>query len=239
MSNPFRRLVVLTAMLVTGMGCGGGPYYRLDWSLPDTVTLVPGESATIPVTVRRVASVQGETHITLQNAPDGVTLAPDVTIPEGQDSVSATPTLSVATGTGVSLQSVSQMLLVAEDPANDFASGSRIYLSVLAPPAPQPEFSVSVEPRQVDFSPGQRKEVTLTVTRAEGFTGPLTVSLDTPVKRITVDPLTFSPDQTTATVSVRVEAGVSPIPVPARLVVTSEAGAKASTGMTFNVRQVN
>jgi hypothetical protein len=165
-----------------------------------------------------------------------VTLAPAFSLPEGQDTVSATPTLAVAADTPAQLQTVQELVLVARDPANDIATGVRIALVLLAPPAPQPDFSLAVEPRQPDLNAGTRRPVTVTVTRAAGFTGPLTITLEPPISRIQAEPLTLAGEQTTGTVTVIVEARTAPVPEVLRVVATAEDGRQASVGLTVNIR---
>ena len=149
MPYAIRCLTVLACALVAVAGCGGGQLHRLKWNIADTVTLAPGESIEFPITVRRVAPQQGEALITLDNAPAGVTLTPsEFYIPQGEDSVSVTATLAVAADTPAqNLQTVTVLLLVARDPTNDITTGARVYLSLIAPPAVQPDFSITVSPK--------------------------------------------------------------------------------------------
>jgi len=230
-------LAVITSALVAVAGCDGGPEYTVRWTVPDTVTLPPGESVALPFTVLREAENQGEVSITLEGAPDGVTLTPaEFSIPERQDTISAEPTLVVAADTPAPLQTVSDLVLVSRDPSNNFTAGARIYFSLLAPPAPQPDFSLSVEPRQLNLNVGQRRPVAVTVTRAAGFTGPLTLTLDSPNTRIQTEPLTLAGDQTTATVTVITDGRMARVPVATRFVATAEDGRVATTGFTVNLR---
>ncbi len=236
MPHSVRCLALVACALVALSGCEGGPSYTIEWSITDTVTLTAGESVALPVTVQREAENHGEARITLRNAPAGVTLTPsEFSIPEGQDTVTATPTL-VAAADAAPLQTVSEFALVAEDPSNNFTSGARVFLSLLAPPAPQPDFSLTVEPRQLDLNVGQRRPVTVTVTRAAGFTGPLTLRLDTANARIEAEPVTLAGDQNSATLTVITDGRLARVPVAARFVATAADGRQASTGFTVNLR---
>jgi hypothetical protein len=237
MPHAIRCLAVVACALVAAAGCDDAPYYSLAWSKADTVTLAPGESVALPVTVQREASSQGEARITLRNAPEGVSLTPsEFSIPEGESSVTATPTLSLVAEPSAQLQTVSEAFLVAEDPSNDFTSGARLYVALLAPPAPQPDFSLSVEPRQLDLNVGQRRQVTVTVTRAAGFTGPLTITLGSTSGLIQAQPLTLSGAQTSGTLEVSIDSRTPTVPVATRLVASAEDGRQATTGFTLNIR---
>lgn len=238
MPRVIRCLTVLACALVAASGCGERPFYSLEWTIPDCVTMTPGESTPLPFTATRTATNQGEASITFENPPPGVTLTPsEFTIPEGQDTVTATPTLAVASDTTAQLQKVHELLLVASDPSNNITPGVRFWLALVAPPAPQPDFSVSVEPRQVNLSPGQRKQVTVTVTRGGDFTGPLTITMETLLTSLHADPLTLNADQTTATLYVTADASApAAIPTTARFVATSTDSRRATTGFTFNFR---
>lgn len=237
MPNANRSLAVLACALVAFAGCESGPDYSIEWSITDAVTLAPGESVALPITVTRVAENHGPVRITLQNAPVGVTLTPaELVIPEGEDTLTATPTLSVAADTPATLQTVTPVVMRAEDPSNTFTSGARTYFSLLAPPAPQPDFTVSVEPRQLDLNVGQQRPVTLTVTRAAGFTGSLVISLESSSARLQINPLTLNGDQTTATATVITDGRMPQVPLATRFVATSEDGRRATTGFTVNLR---
>lgn len=232
-----RCLSLIACAFIALAGCDSGPSYSIEWTITDTVTMTPGETLALPFTVTREAENHGEVRITLDSPPAGVTLSPaELLIPEGQDTLTASPTLAVAADSSATLQDVSDIVLVARDPSNNFTSGARVYFSLLAPPAPQPDFSLTVEPRQLDLNVGQRRPVTVTVTRAAGFTGPLTVSLDSPSSRIQAEPVTLAGDQTTATLTVITDGRLIRAPQAARFVATSEDGRQATTGFTVNLR---
>jgi hypothetical protein len=232
-----RCLSLIACAFIALAGCDTGPSYSIEWTIADTVTMVPGESLALPFTVTRESDNHGEVRITLDNPPTGVTLSPaELLIPEGQDTLTATPTLTVAADSSATLQNVTDIVLVARDPSNNFTSGARVYFSLLAPPAPQPDFSLAVEPRQLDLNVGQQRPVTVTVTRAAGFTGPLTLSLDSPSSRIQAQPVTLAGDQTTATLTVITDGRLARAPQAARFVATAGDGRAASTGFTVNLR---
>ena len=76
----------------------------------------------------------------------------------------------------------------------------------------------------------------ITVARAPDFTGPLSITLDSPNGDIQAKPLTLAGDQTTGTLSVNVHSATSRVPVATHIVATSEAGRSATTGFTFDIR---
>ncbi|TSC33761.1 hypothetical protein [Corallococcus sp. Z5C101001] len=234
MSRPLPRLAILACALA--LGCGsGGPYYRLDWAGLDTVTVAPGDSVPYEIAVQRIADNLGEVKIRTAAAPQGVTFGPDFSIPEGETLVRTTATLTVSPSTRD--YGVRALQLIAEDPANNVTATGGISVALLEPPEPQPDFSIAVEPRQVNLIPGQRGVTTVTVTRAEGFTGPLVITLETPSKRLTADALTLEEGQTTAQIRVLPDRSLTGLPYIVKFVATAPDGRVAKTGFTFNVNQ--
>ncbi|MBN8228943.1 hypothetical protein JYK02_15645 [Corallococcus macrosporus] len=234
MSRPLRRLAFLACALA--LGCGGnGPYYRLDWGGADTITAAPGESVPYDIAIQRIADNLGEVRVRAASAPAGVTFGPEFSLPEGETVVNTTATLTVAPT--VTTYGVNALQLVAEDPANNVTATSGIAVVILQPPEPQPDFSISVEPRQVNITPGQSVLTTVTVTRAEGFTGPLTITLETPsnTSRLTAETVTLAPDETTAKVRVGADRSLSALPYVVKFVATAEDQRAAKTGFTFNL----
>ncbi|WP_375756786.1 hypothetical protein [Corallococcus exercitus] len=235
MPRPLRRLAFLACALA--LGCdGNGPYYRLDWGGADTITAAPGDSVPYDIAVQRIADNLGEVRIRTASAPAGVTFGPDFSLPEGETIVNATSTLTVAPS--VTTYGVNALQLVAEDPANNVTATSGISLVILQPPEPQPDFSIAVEPRQVNITPGQSVLTTVTVTRAEGFTGPLTITLEAPSPRLTAQTVTLAPGETTAQVRVAADRSLSALPYVVKFVATAEDQRAAKTGFTFNLNLI-
>ncbi|MCY1044080.1 hypothetical protein OV208_22375 [Corallococcus sp. bb12-1] len=235
MQRPLSRLTLLVCALVLDMGCGSGaPYYRLDWAGADTVTVTPGDSVPYDIAVQRIADNLTEMPIRVTGTPEGVTLGPDFVLPAGETIVNATLTLAVSAT--VTTYGVGGIQLVADDPANNVTASSGIAVVILPPPVTQPDFSVAVTPRQVDLIPGARAQTTVTVTRAEGFTGPLVITLESPTQRLTADALTLAEGQTSAQLYVTADRSLSLVPVVTRFVATAGDGRTASTGFTFNLR---
>ncbi|MFB1483247.1 hypothetical protein [Corallococcus sp. RDP092CA] len=234
MPRSFPRLAVLISALA--LGCGGNtPYYHLDWGGQDTVTAAPGDSVPYDIALQRIADNLGEVRVRAAVAPQGVTFGPDFSLPEGETIVSTTATITV--DPGVTSYGVNALQLVAEDPANNVTAQGNISLVILEPPEPYKDFSIAVEPRQVNVTPGQSAQVTVTVTRVEGFTGALTLSMETPsdTKRLGVDAITLAPGETTAQVRVTTDRSLDTLPYVVKLVATDEQGRTAKTGFTFNL----
>ncbi len=238
MNLPLRRAPLRSLLLMgcaLAMACGSdSPNFRMSFGLPDTITAIPGESLPVDITVQREGDDQSAFRINLTNAPEGVTLAPEIVLPAGEPSITTTATYTVAPETQA--RGLSRALLLATNAAETFATGANLFLVILPPPSPQPDFSVSVEPRQVDLFAGQNAKVRITVTRAEGFTGPVTVALDSPTRRITLPTVTIPADQTSVTPYIDTTRGMSRVPVAASIVATSEDGRQATTGISINVR---
>ncbi|MFP2959114.1 hypothetical protein ACLEPN_15030 [Myxococcus sp. 1LA] len=223
------------ACCALALSCGSdGPFFRLTFSLPDTLTAVPGESFPVEFTVRREGDDQSAFRINLGSAPEGVTLTPEIVLPENEESVTATATYAVAQDT--EFRGMTRVLLTAVNATETFATSANLFLVILPPPVAQPDFSVTIEPRQVDLFAGQNERVRITVTRAEGFTGPVTVSLESPTRRINMTEVTIPADQTFVEPYINTDRGMTRVPVAASIIATSEDGRQATTGVSVNVR---
>ncbi|MBN9687945.1 MULTISPECIES: hypothetical protein [unclassified Corallococcus] len=233
MPRSLPRLAVLISALA--LGCGGNtPYYHLDWGGQDTVTVAPGDSVPYDIAIQRIADNLGEVRVSASITPEGVTFGPPFILPEGETIASTTATITVAPS--VTSYGVNALQLIAEDPANNVTARGNISLVILEPPEPNEAFSISVEPRQVNVTPGQSGQTTVTVTRAEGFTGALTLSLETPgTTRLGSDPVTLAPGETTTQVRVTTDRSLNVLPYAVKFVATDETGRTAKTGFTFNL----
>ncbi|MCE9669435.1 hypothetical protein LY474_16615 [Myxococcus stipitatus] len=234
MTHLLRRSFLLLGCLLTAAACSDSPYYRVEVTVTDTLTLLPGESTTVDITVARVGETPGQVTLSLENAPEGVTMTPDVVLPTGQDTITVPVTFSVDGNT--SFRGTQSMTLLARDTGKEYASGYTVYVVVHDPPVPAEGFSVSVEPRQVDLFAGGEEAVVVTVTRAEGFTLPVTLTLDTPTRRISAEDAVVTADRTTRQLFINTERSTTRLPAPVRIIATAEDGQTASTGLTVNVR---
>ncbi|MCP3138949.1 hypothetical protein [Pyxidicoccus xibeiensis] len=234
MMSTIRRSLFLLGCMLAVSCASDRPFFRIGIQATDTVTLAPGESTPLEITLSREADFPGEVRLNLANAPAGVTLTPEVILPEGETSITASPTLAVAAET--TAQGMQRTQLLAEDAANDVAAGATLFLVILPLPTTQPDFSVAVAPRQVNLIVGQSTQVPVTITRAEGFTGPVTVTLTSPTTRVRADAATIAAGQSNTNLFVFTERSATPLPIPTTVVATSEDGRQATTGFTVNLR---
>ncbi|MBZ4332651.1 hypothetical protein NR800_34390 [Corallococcus interemptor] len=235
MPRSLPRLAVLACALA--LGCGGDtPYYRLDWGGEDTITAAPGDTVPYDIAIQRIADNLGEVRVRAVIVPEGVTFGPEFSLPQGETTFSTTTNVTVSRG--VTTYGVNPLQLVAEDPANNVTARGNISLMILEPPEPNEAFSVAVEPRQVNLTPGQSGQTTVTVTRAEGFTGALTITLESPSTRLTADPITLAPGETSAQVRVATDRSLTVLPYAVKFVATDETGRTAKTGFTFNLNLI-
>lgn len=230
-----RRSLFLLGCVLAASCASDVPFYSVQVDVIDTVSLVPGESTPVEITLTRVSETPGDVRLTLFNAPEGVTLSPDIILPGGEETLTATPTLAVAANT-TATPGLYRTQLLAEDQTNDRASGATFFIVILPTPASQPDFSISVEPRQVNLFAGQSDQVTVTVTRAAGFTGAVTLTLESPTGRVRADTTTIASDQTSTRLFLFTERSTTRIPVVTTLIATTEDGRTATTGLTINVR---
>ncbi|WP_240359036.1 hypothetical protein [Pyxidicoccus trucidator] len=230
-----RRSFLLLGCLLAAACTSDTPFYSVQVDVIDAVSLTPGESTPVEITLSRVSDTPGEVRLSLENEPEGVTLSPDVILPAGEDSITATPTLAVA-ATTTAEAGLYRTQLLATDEANDRAAGATFFVVLLATPAAQPDFSISVEPRQVNLFAGQSQQVTVAVTRAEGFTGVVTLTLESPTSRVFAAPTTVPAGTTAQLFLVATDRATTRVPVPTTVVATTEDGRRATTGLTINVR---
>lgn len=76
-----RRSLFLLGCLLAISCNSDSPYYRVQFTLPDTVSLSPGESEQFDMTVDRIGDQPGELRVDLVTAPEGITLSPRSSCP--------------------------------------------------------------------------------------------------------------------------------------------------------------
>ncbi|NPC84967.1 hypothetical protein HPC49_42960, partial [Pyxidicoccus fallax] len=127
MMSTLRRCLFLLGCVLAAACTTDAPYYQVAVTAPEAISLLPGESTPVEITLSRESNqTAGEIRLGLRNAPEGVTLSPDVVLPAGEATVTATPTLSVAPGTTAAGTQLT--LLYAEDPGEEIATGARFYV---------------------------------------------------------------------------------------------------------------
>jgi uncharacterized membrane protein len=173
-------------------------------------SVIAGSQATIGITITRGGSFTGAVSLAVEGAPAGVTanlsatsLAAGVTTATLTLQVSATvaagsyPITVRATGTGVSAASATSALLVTA--------------------AALPSFSLSAAPTAISVVAGQQGTSTLTIARAAGFTGSVTLVAEGAPAGVTASfsasPVTGTSSTLTFTVSAATAAGTYPITV--------------------------
>ncbi|AGC42740.1 hypothetical protein MYSTI_01392 [Myxococcus stipitatus DSM 14675] len=229
-----RRSLFLLGCLLAISCNSDSPYYRVQFSMPDTVSLSPGESTQFDLTLDRVADQPGELRVDLVGAPQGITLLPQVVLPEGSESITVPVTVSVAQDIQVS--GTQTTTLQAKDSGKDLISTATLFVVVLPPPTPAEGFSITTEDRTLDVFPGQNQLATIQVARTSGFTGALTLTLESSSRRILAKPLVVPAEQTSARFLIQTTDSATRLPQPITVIATSEDGRQAKLALTINVR---
>ncbi|MFY2556557.1 hypothetical protein ACN469_02840 [Corallococcus terminator] len=229
-----RRSLLILGCLFAASCNSNSPYYRVQITAPEVVSLTPGESANFDLTLDRVGDQPGELRVNLESEPEGITLIPEVVLPAGETTITQAVTLTVAQGS--QLTGAQRMLLLATDSVKDIASGATLYVVVLPPPQQQPDFSIAIEPRQMNLFAGQSEFVRVTINRIAPFAGPVTLSIESPTLRISAEPRVLTPEQTSVNFTINTETSTTRLPIAITIVATSEDGRQAKTGLTLNVR---
>jgi hypothetical protein len=234
MTSLIRRSLFLVGCVLAASCTSDLPSYSVQFAGPDAVTLTPGESAPLELTLTRFSTEEaGEVRLSVYDAPEGITLEPaESVLPAGEQTVTVTPTISAAQNAPAVGRT--ELYLLARDAANtSLQTLFSVFVVILEPPAPQPDFGISAEPRQITIFVGQAARPRVTVTRSQGFTGPVTLTLESPTLRIAADPVTIPADQTAATMNITTTTSTTAVPVPLRIIATSEDGRRATTGFTL------
>ncbi|NTX54067.1 MULTISPECIES: hypothetical protein [Myxococcus] len=229
-----RRSLFILGCLFAASCNSNSPYYRVQITAPEAVSLMPGESAQFDLTLDRVGDQPGELRVNLESQPDGITLTPEVVLPEGETTITTPVTVAVAQD--IQVTGTQRMLLLATDSVKDFASGATFYVVVLPPTVAQPDFSITLEPRQITVLAGANEFVGVTVNRIAPFAGPVTLTVESPTRRISAQPVVVAADQTTVNFLIYTQSSLTRLPVPITVIATSEDGRQAKTGLTLNIR---
>lgn len=167
---------------------------------PTSASVTQGQTASATVTVTRAGSFAGTVELTIEGAPAGLTATFS----------SATVAAGVTTST-VSLQAAAT-LAPATYPLTIRAKGAGVTdatttlgMTVAAAPPPPPSGSITLtRSGAVTLLPGQSGTATVTLARAGGFTGDVTLSVEGLQVGVTatVSPATLTANSTTATVTI-------------------------------------
>lgn len=90
------------------------------------------------------------------------------------------------------------------------------------------DFAFSIAPGAVSVQQGQLGQVTATLSRSGGFTGPLSATVEGAPAGVTVEPTTFAAGSTSARITVKASSSVAPGTYPITVRVTGE-GVAAKT----------
>jgi hypothetical protein len=229
-----RRSLFLLGFLLVASCNSNSPYYRLQFTMPWAVSLEPGQSTQFEVTLNRVGDQPGELRVNMESAPEGITMTPEIIVPEGEGITTQMVTVNVAQD--IAVTGAQRTLLLANDSGKDLVSGAELYVVVLPATTSQPEFSIALAQRQLTLFVGQSELTPVQITRAEGFTGPLTLSLESDSRRITAQPVVVPGDQASANILITTTTSVARIPVAVTVVATAEDGRTARTSLTLDMR---
>jgi hypothetical protein len=137
---------------------------------PQSLTLTPGSSGSLQLTLTPQGGFTGTVNLGLVGAPSGVELNPtSLTVSTGP--VSQTLTLSV--GTGVAPGNYALKLRAS---SGSLAKEVDLALTVSAPPS----FELTATPTSLSTRVGETALLTVTLTPREGFQGAVLVSLSAP-----------------------------------------------------------
>ena len=193
-----------------------------------TVSAARGASATVPITVTRGGGYTGTVALSATGLPSGVTAsfspaslagsATTSTLTLNVDNTAAggTSTITInASGTGVTSQTTSVTLTIPS-PAITLATGSSTGTIVQ----------------------GATTSIPVTITRTNGFTGPITLTVDSLPTGVTAAPLTIAAGATTGTLVLTATAGATPTTAPRSIIVrasgTGVTSQTATIGLTVN-----
>lgn len=176
-------------------GTGPNNYSLIIATSTSALSLAPGASATVDVTVTRGGGYPGNVTVVVQNLPAGVSgsCSPEV--------LTGTQTSSTCTVT------VSQGAALGSSPASIKISGSGVneataplLVNVVAPPG----FTIAAVTSTVSIAQGASGQVTLNTTRSGGFTGGINLALENHPAGVTFafDPNPATGGQATLTLSV-------------------------------------
>lgn len=152
-------------------GPGPGPSHSIALSLSaSSLSVLPGQAGSVNVTLTRGGGFAGPVDLMLEGAPAGVTgvFAP-ATLSGG--TVSSTLTLTAAAGSAPATHS---LVVRARGQGVTDQTGA-VALTISAPPAP--DFIIAVQPASLSVIQGRQAARAVTVTRLNGFVGPITLSV--------------------------------------------------------------
>ena len=193
---------------------------------PTALSVAPGATGTSTATVSRGGGFTGPVTLAITGAPTGVTatITPNpiadetaaIAIAVGATATPGSSTLTVtATGTGVTTQTAT--------------------IDLTIPSASTGSFSVALAPTSVSVAQGASGTSTATVTRAGGFTGPVTFAVSGAPAGVTASVTTTPTTDATATVTLAVAASTAPGTYALTLTGTGSGVAAQSSTLSLTV----
>ncbi|RLE70502.1 MAG: hypothetical protein DRJ45_05060, partial [Thermoprotei archaeon] len=201
--------------------------YKVNIIAPSSITLMRGESKKVTITISGSCPVGSTLHLSAMNLPSGVsaTFTPSSFTPSsGGWSKSISLTISASNTASI----------VSNHPIKIRVTGYGVYeektiqLNIVSG-----DFSMSFNPPTITIAQGGSGSSTLQVSFSGGFTGPVTLSVQSKPAGFTVG-ITVHPGTSTATVTVNVASSVSPGTYT--VVIKGSGGGKTHTAtLTVNV----
>ena len=204
--------------------------YKVNIIAPSSITLMRGESKKVTITISGSCPVGSTLHLSAMNLPSGVsaTFTPSSFTPSsGGWSKSISLTISASNTASI----------VSNHPIKIRVTGYGVYeektiqLNIVSG-----DFSMSFNPPTITIAQGGSGSSTLQVSFSGGFTGPVTLSVQSKPAGFTVG-ITVHPGTSTATVTVNVASSVSPGTYT--VVIKGTGGGKTATAsLSVTVTQV-
>lgn len=229
----------LTTLLLTGLlwSCGGSGEGTPTPPTPGTLAVALGSasatvegagSATAAVTITRGGSFAGAVALSAEGAPAGVTATLTPASLAGSMTASAL-NLAVAASTAPGTYPIG----VRATGTGVTAATASFSLTVTAPPVP--DFAVSVSPGSVTVPQGQDGTAAATISRLDGFTGEVALSVSGVPQNVQVSVAPASTAGTAATISISVPLGVPAASYPLVLNATDSASRTRTAAFTLVV----
>ncbi len=200
------------------------PVAPFTMTVPGTLQIAPGGNATAVVTIVRSAGFTGPVTVTTAGLSAGLTVAP-VTIASGATTGNV---VFVATA-GATLRTANVRVVgTGGSPAGSVTAPVTVIVRV--------PFTMTV-PGALQIAPGGNVTTVVTIVRAAGFTGPVTVTAAGLSAGLTVAPVTIASGATTGNVVFVATAAATGGTAAVRLVGTGEAPATSTAAVNVTVRQ--
>ncbi len=188
MRRLFQSFLVIVSCIFLGLLAACGSSSSPDFSLASsavTVSLATGATATVNVSANATSGTGSPISVTLEGLPAGVTASPaTLSIPIGS---SQTVTLTATSGATQGTATVTLTGILGSK------SHTASFMLAVAPPAPPPDFSLSVIPATLSFAAGATSApVTVTATAANRFAGSVAVTFAGLPAGVTVSPSTLT-----------------------------------------------